>query len=166
MHEKAVGRRQVLRWTARALLGLGLAAPKLGGLATPRRAWAQATDAAADTTYRATGIYERSGSSRETLVALVLVPVAEDPRPSIQMDSTLEFRDLGTGPLQAFQSQGAGMEQMRLLDAGRVRAIVYSLKTADGRFAQERRYLFGPSELYIEDLQARRARREQGGTRN
>ena len=162
MHEAAVGRRQVLQWTARALWGLGLAAPALGGLATPRQLGAQTTDTASGSIYRTTGIYERSGPSKETLVALVLVPVEENPRPLIQVDSTLGWRDLGTGSLQAFQSQAAGMEQLRLLDAGRVRAIVYSLKTADGRFVHERRYLFGPSEIYIEDLQARRARSELG----
>ncbi len=99
-------------------------------------------------------------------MALVLVPVDEDPRPSMWVDRTLEWRDLGSGPLKAFQSQGAGLEQMRVCDAWRVRTIVYSLKTADGRFAQERRYLFGASELYFEDLRTRRAKRERAGTRN
>jgi hypothetical protein len=123
VHEKAVGRRQLLRWTARVLLGLGLAAPTLGGPETLRRAGAQATDAAPDTAYRATGIYERSGPSREVLMALVLVPVDENPRPSIWVDRTLEWRDLGSGPLKAFQNQGAGMEQKCTCDAGRVRAM-------------------------------------------
>jgi hypothetical protein len=99
-------------------------------------------------------------------MALVLVPVDENPRSSIWVDRTLEWRDLGSGPLKAFQNQGAGMEQKCTCDAGRVRAIMYSLKTADGRFVQERRYLFGPSELYIEDLRTRRARRVRAGTRN
>jgi hypothetical protein len=162
MHEGPVGRRQVLRWSAWTLLGLGLATSTLGGLASPRRVGAQATDPASDTTYRATGIYEQSAPNKETLVALVLVPVDEDPGPSIQMDRALEWRDLGTGPLQAFQRQAAGMEQIRILTHGRLEAVVYSLRTGDGSFLEKRQYWFGPSTLSFEDPHTRRARSELG----
>ena len=164
MHQWAVGPRQILRWSAWTLLGLGLATFTLGSLASPRRIEAQATDAASDPAYRATGIYEQSGPSKEALVALLLVPIEEDPRPSIQLDRALEWRDLGLGSLQAFQRQAAGMEQIRILKHGKLEAVVYSLRTGDGSYLEKRQYWFGPSTLSFEDPHTRRARSEQADT--
>ncbi len=72
------------------------------------------------------------------------------------------WRDLGTAPMKAFQGQAVGMEQTLVFNPGKPGAVVYSLRTGDGRYVEERQYFFGGSELSIETPRTRRARRGTG----
>jgi hypothetical protein len=146
-----------------SVLGLGIAAAVLDSLEYlfPVRVAAEGLTPGAS--YRATGFYERNGLGHETLVAVVLVPLNGATTPTIQDGTSLERRDLGAGSLETFQGRVGGMGRKDLFDHGALRAVVYSVKTIEGDYAEEKRYLFGRSEVDIENPRARASRSEGRG---
>ncbi|HYL81644.1 MAG TPA: hypothetical protein VEU07_12570, partial [Candidatus Acidoferrum sp.] len=113
--------------------------------------------------YQATGFYERTAIGREALVAVVLVPPNGTMPPVIQDGTDLVKRDLGSAPMETFSARVGGMEQKVLFDHGALRAVVYSAKTIDGAYVQEKRYLVGRSELDIENPRLRVQKTEGAG---
>ncbi|HSB80980.1 MAG TPA: hypothetical protein VLM91_19530 [Candidatus Methylomirabilis sp.] len=163
MNRQVLDRRQFLERFMQSLVGLGVGAAVLNllGGGSPRRV--DAADLPPGATYQATGFYERTAIGRETLVALVLVPLNGTAPPVIQDGPDLERRDLGSATLETFRRQVDGMQQRILFDHGALRAVVYSARTIDGEYAQEKRYLIGRSELDIENPRARVQKIEGGG---
>jgi hypothetical protein len=164
MYKEPMGRRRFLRASMETFMGLGIAAAVLDPLdyLFPIRVAAEELPPGA--IYRATGFYERDGLGHETLVAVVLVPLNRATAPSIQDGTGLDRRDLGSGPLETFQGRVGGMHRRDLFDHGALRAVVYSARTIEGDYAEEKRYLFGRSEVNIENPRARASRGEGRGS--
>lgn len=146
-----------------SLAGAGIAAAVLDPLDYLFPARGAAVDLSPGTIYRATGFYERAGLERKTLVAVVLVPLNGMAPPIIEDGTGLEKRDLGSASLETFQGQIAGMQQKVLFDRGALRAVVYSVKTIEGDYAEEKRYLIGRSGLDIDNPRERAAKTEGHG---
>lgn len=163
MNGLLLDRRQFLGGSMRSLVGLGIGVGVVnlihGSFPTP----AAATDLPPGAAYQATGFYERTVIGRESLVAVVLVPLNGMAPPRIQDGAELERRDLGSGPLETFAGRVGGMQQKVLFDHGRLWAVVYSAKTVEGEYAEEKRYLIGRSEVDIENPRMRTQKAEGGG---
>ena len=163
MNRRLPDRRQFLRGSLKSFVGIGIAAVVLDPIDYLFPARVTATDLPPGATYQATGFYERTAIGRETLVALVLVPMNGRMPSVIQDAKELETRDLGSAPLETFASRVGGMQQKVLFEHGALRAVVYSARTIDGDYAEERRYFIGPSELEIENPRTRAQKTEGGG---
>jgi hypothetical protein len=164
MKKPLLDRRQFLGGSMRSLVGLGIGAAVLNIIVGFSPTPAAATDLPPGVTYQATGFYERTVIGRETLVAVVLVPLNGTMPPTIQDGADLEKRDLGSGPLETFAGRVGGMQQRVLSDHGMLRAVVYSAKTIEGNYAEEKRYLIGRSELDIENPRTRAQKAEGRGS--
>jgi hypothetical protein len=164
MKAHPVGRRQFLAWAAGAVTGFGLAASILGGFPALLRPRAWAAELPPDMRLRATGFYEKTALEKETLVAVVFVPDG-GTAPRIRKATDLEARDLGTAPMGSFEGLLSGMQWKIVLGGGKLRALVYSLATMEGDYAEEKSHLFGGSELDIENPRVRVEKRQgsQGG---
>ena len=165
METRVLCRRRFLRASLETFVGFGIAAAVLAPLDYLFPVRAAAAELPAGTTYRATGFYERNEPGHETLVALVLVPLNGATAPAIQDSTGLDRRDLGSGPLETFQGRVGGMQRKDLVEHGKLRARIYSVKSVEGDYAEERRYLFGRAELDIENPRVR-AERLQGARGN
>jgi hypothetical protein len=163
MNRQLLDRRQFLRGSAKSLVGLGIGAVVLDVQSCLLPTQVAATDLPRGAAYQATGFYERTAIGRETLVAVVLVPLNGTP-PIIQDGTGLERRDLGSGPLETFAGRVGGMQQKVLFDHGALRAVIYSAKTIEGDYAEEKRYLIGQSGLDIENPRERAAKTEGHGS--
>jgi len=164
MNKPLLGRRQFLRNSMQSFAGAGIAAGVLYPLDYLFPARGAAADLSPGTIYRATGFYERAGLERKKLVALVLVPLNGTAPPIIEGGTGLEKRDLGSASLETFQGQIGGMQQKVLFEHGALRAVVYSVKTIEGDYAEEKRYLIGRIGLDIDNPRERAARTEGHGS--
>ncbi len=158
-----VGRRRFLAWAAGAVAGSGLSASILGGLPALRQVMAWAAEIPPDMRVRATGFYEKRPLGEETLVVIVFIPDGGTAL-RIRKGTDLESRELGTAPMGSYEGLIGGMQWKIVLDGGRLRALVYSRTTMEGDYAEEKRHVFGGSELDIENPRIR-VEKSQGSQR-
>ncbi|HSB68090.1 MAG TPA: hypothetical protein VLT62_01975 [Candidatus Methylomirabilis sp.] len=158
MSNQPCSRRRFLRKPKCALTTLAVVLVGLGLPVHLLSVRAAAEELAPGTAYRATAYYERTGLGREMLVAMVLVPLNGASPLSIQNGTGLDKRELGEGPLETFQGRVGGMERKLLLDHGALLAVVYSARTPEGAYAEQKQYLLGRSELDVENPRARAER--------
>ncbi len=163
MRAHPVGRREFLACAAGAVTGFGLAAFILSGLPSLLRATAWAAEFPPDMRVRAMGFYEKKPLGEETLVVVVFIPDG-GTAPRIRKSTDLESRELGTAPMGSFEGLLSGMQWKLLLEGGKLRALVYSRTTMEGDYAEEKRHVFGGSELDIENPRIR-VEKSQGSQR-
>jgi len=118
------------------------------GAATHAPAWAQ--DFPQGTTVQAMGFYDTKTAS-ERLVAVILHPVGNGAESQLRSGPSIVRRILGTGRPEQFAKTVEGMKRKALVDKGHLLAAVYSISAGDGDYANVVSYLFGGTQIVVED---------------
>jgi hypothetical protein len=111
-------------------------------------AWAQ--DFSQGTTVQALGFYDTKGAS-ERLVAVFLHPVGSGAESQLRSGPSIARRTLGTGRPEQFAKTVEGMKRKTVVDKGRLLAAVYFISARDGDYANVVSYLFGGTQIVVED---------------
>ena len=130
-----------VRWVLCGILGLALggSAGSVWGQEFPR-----------GTTVRALGFYDDKGG-KERLIAVLLLPAMSGGEPKLWTGPRIGMRPLGTGSPERFAGAAQGMTRKVVLEKGQMRAAVYTTSSVDGDYVNVVTYLWGGTQIVIDD---------------